>query len=150
VSWLNDIKKQKSDGDRRNRAAIIQTVQRVREKAKSVNPFVMRLLADFGKACWGGGLFLKQYDLVSELRGRNWVWRIEHVWEEREVMNSAALEVYLTSNPQTEEFEFMAVHPESLSDVGPRYPCNQEGLKILLREVYERWLSEAHKYDLKA
>ena len=149
MSWLNDIKKQKSDGDRRDRVAVIQSLQRVRKKAKTINRFVMRFLADFGKACWGGGLLLRQYAIVSELRGRTWVWRIEHMWEERAIMNSAALEIYLTSNPRTEEFEFMAVRPESLSDVGPRYPCNQEGLKTLLREVYENWLQEPRTYDLK-
>ena len=149
MSWLNDIKKQKSEGDRKSKDAFNLTVQRVREKAKTINPFVMKLLDDFGKACWGGGIFLRLYDIAFGPRGQNWIWRIEHTWDEHGVMNSAMLEVYLTSNPRTEEFEFMAIQPKSLTDVGPRYPCNQEGLKTLLREVYENWLKEAYKYNLK-
>lgn len=150
VSWLNDIKKQKSEEDSRKRAELIRAEKRVREKAKNVNPIVLKLLDDFGKACWGGGLFSQSYAIKSGLSGRNWVWIIEHLWDEHGITNSAGLEVHLMSDPRTGEFEFMLVQPEKLSDVGPRYPCNQAGLKEMLREVYEIWLKEPHRYNLKA
>lgn len=149
MSWLNDVKKQKSEEDKRKRDEFTLIVKRVREKAKNINPIVMKLLSDFGKTCWGGGLFSQSYSIQSGWRGQSWVWRIEHVWDEHGMIHSAELEVHLKADPRTGEFEFMLVLPEKLSDVGPRYPCNQAGLKNMLREVYETWLKEAPKHNLR-
>jgi hypothetical protein len=149
VSWLNDIKNQKSEEDRRRRDETRLAIKRVREKAKSLNPIVIKLLEDFGKTCWGGGLFSQAYTIQSGLGGMNWVWEIDHFWDEHGITNTARLEVHLRSDPRTGEFEFMLVQPEQLSDMGPRYPCTQVGLKNMLREAYTDWLKEPQKYNLK-
>ncbi len=149
MSWLNDIKKQKLEEDKKKRDEQILAVKRVREKAKSLNSLVTRLLEDFGKACWGESLFSQTNTLKSGLDGESWIWGIEHFWDEHGITNSAGLEVHLTSNPRTGEFEFMLVYPGKLSDVGPRFPCNQADLKNMLRETYEDWLKEPRKYNLK-
>ena len=149
MSWLNDIKKQKSDEEKRRRVESTLIVKRVREKAKKVNSMVIKLLEDFGKACWGGGLFSQSYAIQAGLRGQNWVWKIEHVYDENGITNSAELEVHLKVDPRTDGFEFMLIQPEKLSDVGPRCPCSQEGLKTMLGETFQSWLKEAHKHHLK-
>ena len=149
MSWLYDIKKQKSEEDKKRRLESALIAKRVREKAKKVHSFVRKLLEDFGKACWGGGLFTQSYNIEAGLRGQNWVWKIEHLYTERDITNSAELEVHLKVDPRTDGFEFMLIQPEKLSDVGPRCPCSQEGLKALLGETYESWLKEAHKHNLK-
>ncbi len=149
MSWLNDIKKQRSEEERRKKDETLRAVNRIREKAKGLNPIVIRLLEDFGKACWGGGLFSQTYMIKSGLSGMNWVWQIDHFWNKSGIPNTVALEVHLRSDPLTDEFEFMLVQPEKLSDVGPRYPCTQAGLTEMLRDAYEDWLKAPQKYDLK-
>ena len=110
---------------------------------------VVKLLEDFGKACWGEGLFSQSYTIQEGLRGQRWVLKIEHIWDEHGIAYSAALEVHLEVDPRTDEFEFMLVQPETLSDVGPRCPSSQEALKTMLRETYASWLKESHKHNLK-
>ena len=149
MSWLNDIKKQQSEDDRRRRTESAQVAKRVREKAKKVNSTVIKLLKDFGNACWGMGLLSQSYAIQASARGLNWVWTIEHLWNERGVTNSAVLEVHLRVNPRTSEFEYMLLQPEKLSDVGPRCNCTADELKNMLRETYEIWLKEAYKHHLK-
>jgi hypothetical protein len=149
MSWLNDIKKQKSEEDKRRRVESTLIAKRVREKGKKVNSMVIKLLGDFGKACWGSGILSQSYAIQSGLRGQNWVWRIEHVYDERGITTTAELEVHLKTDPRTVGFEFMLIQPEKLSDVGPRCACSQEGLKAMLGETYESWLKEAHKHNLR-
>ena len=149
MSWLEDIKKQKSADEKRRKVELGAAAKRVREKAKKVNPMVVKLLRDFGKVCWGSGLLSQSYAIQSESRGQNWVWTIEHLWNENGITNSAELEVHLKIDPRTNEFEFMLLQPERLSDVGPRCPCTQEGLKTMFGEEYQSWLKEAHKHHLR-
>ena len=149
MSWLYDIKKQKSEEDKRRSAESALLAKRVREKAKKVNAMVIKLLEDFGKACWGGVLFSQSYTIQAGPKGQSWVWKIEHLWYEHGITNSAELEVHLKVDPRTDGFEFMLLQPERLSDVGPRSPFSQEGLKTMLGETYESWLKEAPKHNLK-
>ena len=149
MSWLYDIKKQKSEDEKKRKAESALLVKRVREKAKKINSMVIKLLEDFGKACWGGGLFSQAYAIQAGLRGQSWVWKIEHLWDVNGITNSAELEVHLKIDPRTDGFEFMLLRPERLSDVGPRCLCSQEELKTMLRVMYESWLKEAPKHNLK-
>jgi len=149
VSWLEDIRRQKSAEERKRKNAFDLAVKRVRAKAKTLDPIVQKYLNDFGKTCWGSSLLSDTYAIAAGMRGQNWIWSIEHTWDTAGILNVAALEVHLKIDPTGQDFEFMLIEPEKLTDLGPRYPCTQEGLTTMLREVYERWLVEAHKHHLK-
>ncbi len=149
MSWLNDIKSRQFDEEKKRKEEFALTVKRVREKARRIDSFVAKFLDDFGKTCWGGGILSRPYLIDSGARGKDWIWVIEHEWNEQGVVESVGFEVCLKYNLAANEFEFMMLNRNSYYDVGPRYPCTEEGLRMMLRDVYETWLKEARKYNLK-